>query len=102
MRGRRRTIELIEARPLQVVEELVERGEFNGINFCLTCMVRLRQRADEVLNFSSQEATGRCRADVACAHIHVQVRRPLRSKHSFATDRCVAKFDQLSRLLFLL
>ncbi|GAA5877540.1 hypothetical protein JCM3774_005900 [Rhodotorula dairenensis] len=43
----------------EVIEELVESGGFNGINFCLTCMVR----------------------------------RPLRSKHSFATDRCIAKFD---------
>ncbi|GAA5993734.1 hypothetical protein JCM10908_001059 [Rhodotorula pacifica] len=43
----------------EVIEDMVESGGFNGINFCLTCMVR----------------------------------RPLRSKHSFATDRCVAKFD---------
>ncbi|GAA5969222.1 hypothetical protein JCM8115_004322 [Rhodotorula mucilaginosa] len=43
----------------EVIEDMVESGSFNGINFCLACMVR----------------------------------RPLRSKHSFATDRCVAKFD---------
>ncbi|GAA5881965.1 hypothetical protein JCM1840_002982 [Sporobolomyces johnsonii] len=41
------------------IEELVETGAFNGMNFCLTCMVR----------------------------------RPLRSKHSYATGRCVGRFD---------
>ncbi|BGP43424.1 palmitoyltransferase akr1 [Rhodotorula kratochvilovae] len=43
----------------EVIEELVEAGAFNGMNFCLTCLVR----------------------------------RPLRSKHSYATERCVARFD---------
>ncbi|GAA5844281.1 hypothetical protein JCM9279_001753 [Rhodotorula babjevae] len=43
----------------QVVEELVDAGAFNGMNFCLSCLVR----------------------------------RPLRSKHSYATERCVARFD---------
>ncbi|GAA6037584.1 hypothetical protein JCM8097_006126 [Rhodosporidiobolus ruineniae] len=43
----------------ETIESLVESGTFNGMNFCLTCLVR----------------------------------RPLRSKHSYATGRCVARFD---------
>ncbi|GAA5873224.1 hypothetical protein JCM8547_008606 [Rhodosporidiobolus lusitaniae] len=43
----------------ETIESLVEQGQFNGMNFCLTCLVR----------------------------------RPLRSKHSYATGRCVARFD---------
>lgn len=43
-----------------VVDGLVDAGAFNGMNFCLACLVR----------------------------------RPLRSKHSYATERCVARFDQ--------
>ncbi|GAA6021373.1 hypothetical protein JCM10207_002026 [Rhodosporidiobolus poonsookiae] len=48
-----------EAGLKETIEELVETGNFNGMNFCLTCLVR----------------------------------RPLRSKHSYATGRCVARFD---------
>ncbi|GAA5821129.1 hypothetical protein JCM11251_001978 [Rhodosporidiobolus azoricus] len=43
----------------ETIEYLVETNQFNGMNFCLTCLVR----------------------------------RPLRSKHSYATGRCVARFD---------
>ncbi|BGP35336.1 palmitoyltransferase akr1 [Rhodotorula toruloides] len=43
----------------EVVEELVESNQFNGMHFCLSCLTR----------------------------------RPLRSKHSYATERCVARFD---------
>ncbi|GAA6010579.1 hypothetical protein JCM11491_002980 [Sporobolomyces phaffii] len=43
----------------ETIEALVEEGKFNGMNFCLTCMVK----------------------------------RPLRSKHSYATGRCVGRFD---------
>ncbi|GAA5930301.1 ankyrin repeat domain-containing DHHC palmitoyltransferase family protein [Sporobolomyces koalae] len=42
-----------------VIEGLVEQGNFNGMNFCLTCLVK----------------------------------RPLRSKHSYATGQCVGRFD---------
>ncbi|GAA5984945.1 hypothetical protein JCM11641_005594 [Rhodosporidiobolus odoratus] len=43
----------------ETIESLVDSNNFNGMNFCLTCLVR----------------------------------RPLRSKHSYATGRCVARFD---------
>ncbi|BGP20059.1 palmitoyltransferase akr1 [Rhodosporidiobolus nylandii] len=47
------------AREKATIESLVLANQFNGMSFCLTCLVR----------------------------------RPLRSKHSYATGRCVARFD---------
>ncbi|KDE03687.1 hypothetical protein MVLG_05818 [Microbotryum lychnidis-dioicae p1A1 Lamole] len=43
----------------ETIEDLVEHGNFNGMNFCLPCLTR----------------------------------RPLRSKHSYMTKRCTARFD---------
>jgi palmitoyltransferase len=43
----------------QTIENLVEQGKFNGMNFCLTCLVK----------------------------------RPMRSKHSYATGNCIGRFD---------
>ncbi|GAA5948609.1 hypothetical protein JCM10213_003557 [Rhodosporidiobolus nylandii] len=48
-----------EAGLKETIESLVLANQFNGMSFCLTCLVR----------------------------------RPLRSKHSYATGRCVARFD---------
>ncbi|GAA6062485.1 hypothetical protein JCM10212_001858 [Sporobolomyces blumeae] len=51
---------LVRSVPVNMtIETLVEKGQFNGMSFCLTCMVQ----------------------------------RPLRSKHSYATGRCVGRFD---------
>jgi hypothetical protein len=69
----------------QVIEDMVESGSFNGINFCLACMVN---------SLSAHRFHQPNSASKADDRRHAQVRRPLRSKHSFATDRCVAKFDQ--------
>ncbi|KAI5475300.1 Palmitoyltransferase AKR1 [Pseudohyphozyma bogoriensis] len=48
-----------DAETKEMVEDLVEIGSFNGMNFCLSCLIR----------------------------------RPLRSKHSYVTKRCTARFD---------